>query len=569
MKNITKYLCSILLTIFVIVIAMVFYAPMFAYQEGMSIFMTGWDFFAETCFRPGGFSDYLGCLLVQFFMYPIGLTVVLTVCIVGVQLMTKNIFIKHVDKNIADIMSVVCAMAMVVTTVNPNTVFGGIVAILLSIMSVMLFSRINNISIVTAVVPIVYWISGGWCCLIYIIGITTNFCRTKKYIFLSISSLLLILTWLLTKKLTQENSLIDTFVGVIYRRYATVENWLWYGVIAIVCGNLLLSVIKIELKNRITILSLYTITSFLSIGFMYKTYDKGAMLNYKTDRMVRLKQWSKIVETIKKSDYSMMMSQCYLNVALNELGILENRMFNFAQKGTEGLMSGNIDGFDKSVCNSEIYFRLGLMNIAERLAIDAMESNDTHQKSARHYKRLAEVNIIRHNKPLAMRYLKKLQRTFFYSAWANRAIDYLNNPEQTEALADWKIKPLEMEKDIFLSENYQSEMLLAILLNNPENRKVFNYYMCSLLLSKDLGQMHRFLAKISPAGELGIHIYEATLLYLFNHDRVEFEKLMSNKNEMTMRFDQFGKFMSSSNAQNAAKAKELFGNTYWFYYYFE
>jgi hypothetical protein len=105
------------------------------------------------------------------------------------------------------------------------------------------------------------------------------------------------------------------------------------------------------------------------------------------------------------------------------------------------------------------------------------------------------------------------------------------------------------------------------LYNNPHNAKVFHYLAAYLLLDRDLERLYSFLSQYRPEGELGTHIYEATLLYLFLHNKDEFNKVMSNNNDLTHRFDEFGRFYSAG-TQNPQKAKELFGHSYWFYYYY-
>ena len=199
------------------------------------------------------------------------------------------------------------------------------------------------------------------------------------------------------------------------------------------------------------------------------------MLDYKIDRMVRYEQWGSIIEEVDKAQqkkFSTYMSQCYLNLALCERNLLDSKMFNFVQVGKEGLISSTINSQDKSICNSEIYFRLGLLNISERLSMEAMEGNDTSQKSARMYKRLAECALLKGQKELAMRYIKKLQATIYYRAWALRAEQYLNDPAHTEALADWKIKPIEMNHDQFFVPSAGSEFLYSLFTNNISNPKL-------------------------------------------------------------------------------------------------
>ena len=292
------------------------------------------------------------------------------------------------------------------------------------------------------------------------------------------------------------------------------------------------------------------------------------MFDFKIDKLVRYKHWNEIVDIFAKNDFSTPLSECYLNIALSELGVLDSKMFNFVQLGTEGLASEEIDTQAKSIVNSEIYFRLGLMNIAERLSIDAMESCNTFQKSARQYKRLAEIAIIRDDKPLAIRYLRKLQSTIFYSAWADRVEEYLNTKDEKLALSDWKMKPLPMTYDFFFGTNYGSDLFFYLLGNQPQNRKLFNYYTCYLLLEKNIGKLYNFIGECKLEKPVGRHIYEALLLYMSQHNPQEFEKMLAKPDELTQKFQSFNSFMVSGGSNDVLRAKQLFGNTYWFYFYF-
>ena len=70
---------------------------------------------------------------------------------------------------------------------------------------------------------------------------------------------------------------------------------------------------------------------------MTKRYNPSAMYEFKIDKLVRYKHWNEIIEISSKSGVTTPLSECYLNVALNELGILDSKMFSFLQIGTEGL----------------------------------------------------------------------------------------------------------------------------------------------------------------------------------------------------------------------------------------
>lgn len=552
----------------VLIAVLGFYSPMYAYQEGLQIFMSGVDFFADTCSRPGGFSDYIGDFLVQFFMYPHWLAIILVALIVGIQLIAKSIIIKHTNSLLADALSVICAAGMMAAVAEFNIIFGGCVAILLALAAVKIADITQNTIILSVITPLVYWTTGGWCCIIYIIGVASLFTIKKAGTFTAINSAILLIVWLLTKKIMQDDSLIDTFAGVDFNRYPEKSCYTWHVCIWLTISCLAIAPFVKNIKSKILSIAIYSATTICIIATLVSKYDKGSMLDYTVDKMSRYKNWGGIVKIMENRHNITKISNCYLNIALNELGILDSKMFNFLQVGSEGLASDDIDSQDESIVNSEIYFRLGLMNVAERLAIDATESNQSHQKSARQYKRLAEIAIIRKNKQLAYRYLNILEKTMFYSAWAQRAKEYINNPDKIEPLADWKIQPLEFENDAFFTPIYKSDFFLTILANNPHNLKVFNYYVCSLLLEKNIEKLYNFIAQYRPEGELGIHIYEAILLYLSLNNQEEFKRVSAESNPLNTRFQNFRSFIMSSGGQDIQTAEALYGKTYWFYYTF-
>ena len=564
MSFIKQNISAILMTVFIIVAVSIFYTPMYAYQEGLQIFMANSEFFADTCLHPGGFSDYIGNFLVQFFMYPAYLVGILVLIIVGTQLITKQIFKQYCKTSTADALAVVSGAAMMMAATEFNVMFGGCVAIFLAIAASAVTIKTDNKIVLCALTPVVYFITGGWCTLIYISAVAIKFTIRQGLITVGINLAILVFTSLIIKKITNTFSVFDTFTGVQFNRYPDYSCATWYIAVALIVICILLAKLLSDIKSKLTTVIIYAATLALPVIMVVK-YDSGAMLDFSLDKMVRYKQWTKIIDTVKGKRYSTDLSLCYLNLALNELGIMDAKMFNFVQLGTNGLASSVIDAQDKSIVNSEIYFRLGLMNIAERLSIEAMESINTFQKSARMYKRLAEIAIIKNNKPLAIRYLKKLKDTLFYKAWANRAEEYINNPDKVEPLSDWKIEPLAFNNDFFFSEKYEDELFLHLLANNPHNIKVFNYYTGYLMLSKDIGKLYNFLSNYRTEDELGIHVYEAILLYLSQYKSDEFKRVMAEQNDLTTRFQNFNNFMHSNN-HDQNMAYQLFGNTYWYYY---
>lgn len=568
MAFLKKYIAEVLTAVFVVVSVLMFYSPMFAYQEGLQIFMFNREFLTDTVLRPGGLSDYLGCFFVQFFMYSHWLAVILTLLILGTMRLSESIFEQSADKNFAKFLGFLCALGMFAVVTDFAVMFGGVVAVLFALLAVKISKLTSNVVILSVLTLIIYWISGGWCCLLYILGTALNFPLKKGGVFSVVNVLILVFSFLITKFLMQDDGFAETFAGVDYNRYPENVRYVWFFELLIVAVCMVLSKIKITLEKNAVKIPLYAAAFLGLIAVMTTRYNPSAMYEFKIDKLVRYKHWNEIIEISSKSGVTTPLSECYLNVALNELGILDSKMFSFLQIGTEGLASLHIDNQAKSIVNGEIYFRLGLVNIAEMLSIDAMEGCNTFQKSARQYKRLAEIAIIRDNKPLALRYLRKLQATVFYSAWADQAEKYLNTKNEKEALADWKMKPLTMNYDFFFGSNYGSDLFFYLLGNQPQNRKLFNYYTCYLMLEKKIAQLYKFIGECKLENPVGRHVYEALLLYVSKNKPQEFEKMLAKPDELTKRFQSFSSYMSSGGGQDFEKTKQLFGDTYWFYYFF-
>ena len=569
MGFVKKNISSILLAAFVIVAVLAFYSPMYAYQEGLQIFMFNGDFFVDTCLRPGGLSDYVGCFFVQFFMYPHWTTLILTALVVGMHLMLKRVFIHNgCNEKASEMLGVMCALGMVAAVASFNVMFGGCVAVLIAVAAAKLAVVVENKFFFAVLTPVIYFVSGGWCCLIYIAALTVKSLPKKDFVSPAVNIVLLAFSWLIVKRIMQDDSLYGTFTGVDFNRNPDKNCAVWYVSVVIIIMSIALSKMDALLEKNIVRMSGYIVAVIGLIVYMTTKYNADLMLDYKLDRMVRYKQWDKIVSTMQGKKSTTNFAKCYLNLALSELGVLDKKMFDFVQVGAEGLVSSTIDSQNKSICNSEVYFRLGLFNISERLTGEAMESINTFQKSARLYKRLAEIALVTQQHELAMRYLKKLQATIYYRVWAKRAEQYLNDPAHTEALADWKIKPLTMKNDVFYTPSTGAYFLYNLLVNNPHSVKVLNYFVAYLMLDKNISKLHEFLTQYRSEDDMGICVYEAVILHLFINNKEEFNKIMTENNDLTRRFADFCNFMSSGGAQNPQKAKELYGKTYWFYYYF-
>ena len=79
---------------------------------------------------------------------------------------------------------------------------------------------------------------------------------------------------------------------------------------------------------------------------------------------------------------------------------------------------------------SEVGMQIGMVNISQRSAFEAMEAIPNYNKSARALRRLVETNIITGQYDVALKYIAILEETTFYRGWARRMKPMAEHPEK-------------------------------------------------------------------------------------------------------------------------------------------
>ena len=79
---------------------------------------------------------------------------------------------------------------------------------------------------------------------------------------------------------------------------------------------------------------------------------------------------------------------------------------------------------------SEISLSVGIVNMSQRSAFEAMEAIPNYNKSARALCRLVETNIITGQYDVARKYIAILEETTFYRGWARKMAALVDHPEQ-------------------------------------------------------------------------------------------------------------------------------------------
>ncbi len=158
----------------------------------------------------------------------------------------------------------------------------------------------------------------------------------------------------------------------------------------------------------------------------YRTVRQtGSLEDMRYDRMIRLRQWSAI---IRESNRKMPQSEAARNVvrvAQFFKGHIGEQELHQCLLHSERVINSQAAAF----MMSEVYMQLGMPQMAQRAAFDAMESIPNYNKSARTLYCLVETNLVTGHPEVAGKYLSLLEKTTFYRAWARKMRQYVRQPE--------------------------------------------------------------------------------------------------------------------------------------------
>ncbi|MFW5557556.1 MAG: DUF6057 family protein [Prevotella sp.] len=283
------------------------------------------------------------------------------------------------------------------------------------------------------------------------------------------------------------------FAGINYFRYPTavpVAQWVVEALFVFL--PLIVSYLpQFENKKavRVGFVQLLAIilcaVGLLRLGFDRATYE---LIDY--DYLVRTHQWQRIIDKAKRHQASSPMGVSCVNLALAMQNQLCDRLFEFYQNGAEGLFPTFTRDMTSPLPTAELFYRLGMINDAERYTFEAQEAIPNYRKSGRLTRRIAQCEIINGNYAVASKYLRLLENSLFYRGWAKRQERFLYNDQAVNADQEYgKLRYLRIKHhDYLFSDQEMDQMLGLLFIDNKkyDNRMAYEYLIAYELLQCDL-----------------------------------------------------------------------------------
>lgn len=574
MKRINwKIVASLLFGIAILLFWSRLYPYALSYQEQYQLFLFDTDYFLERICLPGGLADYLSEFLTQFFVnFTLG-GLILALLSITLQGATWNVMKVYGTQNCLYPLSFLPSILVWIMMGDESVMLSFLMALTLLMVAcwLTLKKRMRAVTlccILVVTTPLLFWSIGSVAVLYPFIVL---FCRKKCSLNWILSSLILCYAFacIFASTTVVNYPLGRIWKGINYYRFADYDaTFQWVTLILTAAIPFLSSMVKEIKKPAIPTCALTIFSGILWIVGIQCFYnqEKYDLLEY--DGLVRGHQWAKVIRKAQEKQPSQPMSVAAVNLAMAMCDQLSDHLFEFYQNGTEGLFPAFQRDFTTPLITSEVYFQLGLVNTAQRYMFEAQEAIPNYRKSARMTRRLAETNIINGKYQIARKYLRRLQKTAMYSAWAKETLELIKHEEAVNQHPFYgKLRKLRLKDDFLFSDQEHDQMLGLLFTHNHENKMALEYLLCHTLLQGDLEKFYTYypLGKYVDYNHIPRY-YQEALVYIWTQNHSSFQGMPWSISENTQREMVSFAQMYQADKHNPALHEGHLKSSFWTYY---
>ena len=346
-----------------------------AARERVQLFLWNSDYLMERLAVPGGLAQYLGEFIVQFFVKNVYGALWYAVLFVAVQLLTWQLMRskqRTAKSSWVYLLSFIPSVILWYLACNPKIPMTPIVAVLLTLVLMNLLPKHQKACWIAAfaMIPIGYWLLGP---AMVLLALYLLFTRGSN-VMLRIAPLIL---------------LVFCVVG---------SSWLTpYPLKQIARG----------------------------VDYYWEKETMGTFEEMEYDMLMRQQRWDEMIEKYhQKGSESLSVNNAVLIVMWQQKRIDQQevmRRINLDQRALKNIPSAFL--------MSEVCMPLGMTNMSQRAAFEAMEAIPNYNKSARALQQLVQTNMITGNPKVALKYLSLLEQTTFYRGWARKMKNMVKQPE--------------------------------------------------------------------------------------------------------------------------------------------
>ncbi len=556
----------------------------FYYIEQSQLFLFSEAYIGNKLVLPGGFSMLVAEFLVQFFIRPYIGPLVTAALLTGVGICTAGIVKRIAPASGLFILYVLPVLALLFMHFDFNYRVQGTVCYLMMTALLCGYMRIRNdlfrLVAGCVLVPVLFWLAGsiavlfaGMACLF------EGLQKTPKWYISLIGVAEVLLMGIGTVYLSLMGEYRWVFGPDLYYHYTLhPKEIIYYSWICLP----LVFLVAFFLRNRKGLsgkklfAGISCVVQLAMIGIVLwwgipKYSDAKTLRLKKLDYFARTEQWDKTIEECK-GKLTNFLYMCHLNMALANKGELSDKMFNFDQRGPQGLLVQWNKSENISCMLSDIYFTMGATASSQEMAVEGYVSA-MEDGNPRMLKRLVQTNLIYGTYPIAEKYISILEKTYAYRDWAESQRKYLYNDQAVESdpVLGTRRRMLPDRNSLAMIDGLTGDLEL-FLEKGPANSAALQYLGAMYLLAKNLEGFKVLMEKyygteFLPA--LPVHFQEAVIV--MSEKEPDYWKRFNISETIVARFADYKKqvLANRNNSALAGLLNRSYGNTYWFYFMFK
>ena len=494
MKNI-HYICTLVFCVAVILFFGLAYPHHLHYQEQFQLFLFDSNYAWDIVRLPGGVADLLGRFCTQFFLYAWTGAFIIGLLLSAVQLLTLRL----AKWGWLYCLTFVPSFLLWFFLLDENALLGGVWAVLITLLVSWGFDKLSgtlrNVLFVVAI-PVLYWGVGPISILFFLLqGLRMKSQKWYYAVFVLWTVMLVVLAFYVP---VQTESL---WYGIHYHRYPMqFPTLLWIATLSVFVLPLLTLPPKLSTltsnPSPLTLILFGVVAACLG-GLVWSNANFKAEKIMRYDFMARHQQWNRILETINEEMPNNQIGVTVQNLALGMRGMLAEQGGKYRQNGIAGLLPDVDRDATSPLPTAEAFYQLGMINVAQRTVFEAQEAILDFQKSGRCYKRLAQTNLINGNYEVARKYLIALQKTLFYSDWANETMALLGDEKAIASHPEYgHLRKSAYKENFYFSDHVTPEMLESLYFGNKDNRLAYEYLIAYYMLTGDRDRYAKFIQTI-------------------------------------------------------------------------
>lgn len=538
------------------------------YQEEIQIFPYTWQHLKQCLAFPGGVASYLSEFFVQFFHVAWLGALLLAVLTALAQVQSWRL----VRSSPLSFIPAVCFWAFLCDAGN---LVSALVAFLLICEAAVVVRKSKRELFWLPAIALMYYIAGPMAFILVVVALADVFTskslkKNSKLLYAALIVLTSVLVAGVSVSVFTQYPVKRLLFGVEYSHIpGQYMPSFWTAVFslpAVLLVSMLVGRISLKDKARVPVLvAVSAVIAIASFAYVKKHCSKAMESIYAYDYCAANRQWDKILEMAEKKTPKTPSEVICLNLALVMKGESGDRLFEFFQSGIPGLFPNYDTYVFLKFTGSEALYQAGLLNMALHYSFEAYQTFPGGRESARHMKRMAEVNMIKGVEDVAEKYLKVLSHTLFYGKWAKK---YLQ--DQSLIMEDAEYSRLvgcrNSDPDIFddMYDFPKQAILRSQVAKSGKADESYHYLLAYDLLDKDPESLASDikLAKIDgPIPEL----YQEALLvpWITAGGKADYDReLVSDK--VLEKAQAFVKDLQTG--RTVPYMRSHYGKTFWFYY---